>query len=321
MSENSHDYQVQTDVPVEQVTTTDAANAFDEKLIENQNAQHPNANDIENAQQTEETAASEPAAQQDDKFAAKFAKLSRREKDIRSRERELEDRLAQFEAKMAELEANKPTEPAKEPELPLEYRLKKNPLKTLEEIGYSYEDLTKMVLNDGEMSSDMQLNLMREEIERDYRTKFEELENKLAEKEKKEEEAEYDKVLNSFKSQINDVINNSDDYDLIQANDAHDLVYDVIESYYQENGSVLDTKEAADQVEQYLYEEHMKILEKSKKLGNWRADASERVAKTAGQSPTLSNSHSVQGTQNEPQKMLSREESIAQLANQIRWND
>lgn len=321
MSENAHDYQVSTDVPQEQVSIENVSNAIDEKLIETQRAQHPNANDIEN-EQSEQVEPDTQNEQENQKYNSKFAALSRKEKEIRLREQEVEHKLAEFEAKMAEFQTQNQAEPQAEPELPLEYQLKKDPLKTLETLGISYEDLTKMVLNDGEMSTDMQLRLMREEMERDYKSKFNELENKLTEKEKAEEEAKYNKVISDFKTDINQFVDGSEQYELIQANEAYDLVYDVIEQYYQENGRILDTAEAADQVEEYLTEELKKVLEKSKKLGNWKSEASQRVAENVTrQSPTLSNSHSVVGADKKTDNLLSREESIAKLAPLIKWED
>lgn len=320
MSDQSQDYQVSNEVPSENVNISNDAisNAMEEKLQEQQAAQTLNGNDIEKEQNEVEP---EQQNEEKDQFSSKFAALSRKEKDLRARERQMEERIAQFEARMAEMEAEKPAEPEAPAEPPLEYRLKKNPLKTLEEMGYTYEDLTKMVLNDGQMSTDMQMRLMREELENDYKSKYEELNNKLLEKEKAEEEAKYQETLNSFKADINDFVNSSDKYEFIQAHDAMELVYDVIEQYYEENGRILDTAEAADQVEQYLEEESMKLFEKSNKLKSRLTPAAAPQAKPSGQSPTLSNSHSASSTQTRSDKLLSREESIAQLAKQIRWED
>jgi len=205
-------------------------------------------------------------------------------------------------------------------ELPLEYRLRKNPIQTLEELGLPYEALTKMVLNDGEIPADMQMRLMREEIERDYQTKFEQLENKLTEKEKAEEEQKYNQTIENFKSEINEFVDSSEQYELIGANDAYDLVYEVIEQYYEENGRILDTAEAADQVEQYLEEELTKVLKKSKKLGSWRSEAASPAA-TPRQSPTLSNSLSAQGAPKVAGQKLSEEESFRNAASLIKWDD
>ncbi len=320
MSDDAHTYQVHAEVPQEQVTHTDVANAIDEKLIEQHAAQSLNANDIEREDKQEPESNEESA--QNDEFSSKFAALSRKEKAIREREREIEQKIAQFEERMASFEKPAVEEPAKEPEIPLEYRLKKNPLQTLEELGLSYEDLTKMVLNDGQLPADMQMKLMREELENDYRSKFEELETKLTEKEKAEEEAKYNETITQFKSDINEFVDGSENYELIQQSEAYDLVYDVIEQYYEENQRILDTKEAADQVEEYLEEEYGKILEKSKKLGARKLSAEQpQASKPAGQSPTLSNSQSVSGAQQRADRLLSREESLAALAPLIKWED
>lgn len=326
MSENSHSYQTSNEVPVEQVNHTDVANAIDEKMFESQNKQHLNSNDIEREQATEEQTEQqeEQKTDEDSKWDSKFAALSRKEREIRDRERQVESKIAEFEQKMAQLEQQmspSKEEPTEEQVAPLEYRIKKDPIKTLEEIGLPYETLTKLVLNDGQMPAEMQMKLMREELESDYKSKFEELNNKLLEKEKAEEEAKYNQVINGFKTEINDFVNSSESYELIQANDAHDLVYDVIEQYYQENGRILDTAEAADQVEQYLEEELQKVLKKSKKLGNWNSEAVKPAATTTTrQSPTLSNSLSAQGAP-KTEGTLSESESLARAASLIKWED
>jgi GTPase SAR1 family protein len=312
----------------ESLNDFEVSSAMDEKLQSDQAAQHPNANDIERElalqeEDLKETVEEETEEnQEDDKFSSRFAALSRKEKDIRSRERDLEDKIAQFEARMQELEQSQaPQVEEKEPEIPLEYKLKKNPLEALSELGLTYEKLTELALNDGKLTPDMQMQLMREEIEKDYKSKFDELQNKLLEKEKQEEEAKYETAINQFKSEINDFVDGSEEYELIQANDAYDLVYDVIEEYYQENGRILDKKEAADQVEQFLEEEAQKLFEKSNKLKSRLTGVSKPATQPPRQSPTLSNSHAVKGTQTESQRLLSREESIARLAPMIKWED
>lgn len=304
--ENAHSYQAE--VPVEQVETTSndqISNAFAEKQTEE-------------TQQHVQEQSQEPQQQEPDEFASKFAALSRKEKDLRERERQMEQRIQEYEAKMQQLQQPEPE--AKEPELPLDYRIKKNPIAELEKLGLTYEDLTQMVLNDGKPSTDLQLKLMREEIERDYESKYKQLEDRLLEKEKQEEEANYQTTLNTFKSEIKSHIDQSEEYELIREQDAYDLVYDVIQDFYNENGSILDTTEAAKQVENYLEEEARKLFEKSKKIKSWMQPQSSQPAPRQD-SPTLSNSSAATGTYQTSNKLLSREDSIAQLAKQIKWND
>ena len=84
---------------------------------------------------------------QDSEFDRKFAALSRKEKALRDRELELDKKYGN-----------------KEKELPLERRIRANPLKALEELGLDYDKLTELALNDGRLTPDMQMKLMREEL-------------------------------------------------------------------------------------------------------------------------------------------------------------
>lgn len=254
-------------------------------------------------------------------FSKKFAALSRKEKDLRSRESEYDSKMAELQAKIDAMEAEKNAEPEVEPELPLEYRLKRNPLKTLEELGYDLNSITEMALNDGQLSPERRMELMKEDIENDYKKKYEQLEERLNEKEKQEEEKKYEATINNFKNEIKEFVSaDSEAYELIQANDATELIYDVIEEHHKDTSRILGMKEAADAVESFLEEEAKKFLnlKKFSKLQGSNEETEEPT--TERQSPiTLSNDHSA-ASQNKADKKLSREESIAQAASMIKWN-
>ena len=314
MSDNSHDYQL-GDVPTENVTHEEVSDAISEKFSDSITTDTGNLE-----HQAAEEATEEPKEDQgdSDQFSSKFAALSRKEKEIRARERNIEDKIAQFEAKMAELEAAKqPKEEVKE-ELPLDYRLKRDPIGTLEELGLTYEQLTNIVLNDGKLPDETKINLLKEDIEKDYKSRFEELESKLLEKERAEEEKKYTEVIDNFKEDIQSQINSSEEYDLIKHQEAYDLVYDLIEEYYQENNKILEVKEAAEQVEAYLEQEVKFLMENSSKVASWTSKT-EEPPKQPRQSPTLSNSQAVPGEPKNGGKLLSREDSLRELSKQIKW--
>ena len=273
----------------------------------------------------QEKAAEEASEPEEDKFASKFAALSRRDKELREREAEINNKLALLEEKFAALE--NPSEPEKEPELPLEYRLKSNPLETLKEMGLGYDKLTELALNDGKLTTDMQMQLMREELESKFGSELERLQNELAEKEKAQEEQKYEEVVNNYMNELTEFVNTDQKYELIRANDSVDLVYDVIEDYYNETGRILDMNEAADQVEAYLEEELDRIVNNTQKLqekfGLTKAEAEKIVEaqeqKSSNDSPTLSNTHStVVSKQGSPK---TRDESLLAAASLLKWND
>lgn len=250
-----------------------------------------------------------------DKFASKFAALSRKEKALRDKEADYESRLQEMQRKLEEYESKK--EP--EPEVDWQSLLRKDPLRALEDIGLGYDKLTELALNDGKLTPEMQLKAMREDIEGDYKKKFEELESRLNEKEQQEEEAYYDQIQQNFLGEIGDFLDNSgEDYELIQASDSNELVYDVIEEHYNETGRVLEIKEAADAVESYLEEEAQKLM-KLKKLSS-RLGVNPTELEEPDSQVTLSNNHAAQVVHENAQRMLSNEESKVRAAKMLQWD-
>jgi hypothetical protein len=241
---------------------------------------------------------------QDSEFDRKFAALSRKEKALRDRELELDKKYGN-----------------KEKELPLERRIRANPLKALEELGLDYDKLTELALNDGRLTPDMQMKLMREELENDYKDKFNSLEERLNTKEKMEEEAKYDAVKQGFVGEINSFISeNKSDFEYVAHNDATDVVYDVIEEHYNETGRILDIKEAVEAVESYLEEEAEKLLNLGKVKNRLTSMRDEYEQPQRQSQTTLSNAHSAQANERVARK-LSDEESKSAMAKMLQWDE
>ena len=287
-----------------------------------ENNSHEHLNDVVSNQDSTESAAEEveqslEAAQepeQNDDFSRKFAALSRREKEIRAKEAEYEQRIAELEQRFVA------QEPQKETEIPFDVRLRQNPLKALESVGLSYDKLTELALNDGKLTPEMQMKLMREELETDYKSKFEDLENRLVEKEKGLEEQRYEDIKLGFQNEIESFVNsNGEEYELIKANDANDVVYEVIEEHYNETGKILDIKEAAEAVESYLEEEATKLLQLSKVRSKFNPGDNEQEPQRQSQ-VTLSNAHSAQANERVARK-LSDEESKSAMAKMLQWDE
>jgi hypothetical protein len=263
-------------------------------VVVNQEAEQPAQNEVEETAQSRDT----------EQFDSKFAALSRREKALREREAELEQRYGN-----------------REKEVPLEYKLKQNPLKALEEMGLSYDKLTELALNDGQLTPDMQMKLMRDELEDDYRSKFEALEKRLNDKEVADEESRYNSVKENFMGEIDYFVkNNKDSYEFVDHNQAKEVVYDVIEEHYNETGRILDIKDAVDAVESYLEEEAEKLFQLNKIKSRFEPNRTPEPEETPRQSQTtLSNAHSAQA-QERVARTLSDEESKREIAKLLRWN-
>jgi hypothetical protein len=254
----------------------------------------------------------------DDQFASKFAALSRREKELRDRQAEIEAKYNEYEAWKAEREAEANN---KEPELPLEYRLKKDPLNALAELGLSYDKLTELALNDGKLTPDMQMELMKRELEEQYNSKFETLKEELESYKAQQEEAKYEETINGFMNELTEFVNNGDNsYDLIRATDAVDLVYEEIENHYNNTGEILEMDKAAEAIEAQLREEYEQMLAKNAEKFGYTKAQQEAIERKISSTPTLSNSQTSTVSTN-GERPLSNEESKAAAANLIKWMD
>lgn len=243
----------------------------------------------------------------DDVFSKKFAALSRKEKQIKSQEKALELRMKEIEAKEAKALASSSD---------ISERLKKEPLKLLEESGLSLQQLAEMALNDGKPTAEMIIS----DKEKAIQARIDALEQKLQQKEREAEESRLEQAISGFKTQIKDVISKNDNYELIRAQGADDLVYDVISAHHEETGEILDINKAADLVESHLLEEVKKHLNLSKIKGLLQPTppVQQKVAPPALK--TLTNSSAATAT-TVARRPLSNEESIAQAAQLIKWID
>lgn len=242
-----------------------------------------------------------------DQFASKFAALSRKEKALRDRESEYESKFEEMERRLEEYETN-----SQEPEVDWEHLLRNDPLGALEEAGLGYDKLTELALNDGRLTPDMQMSAMREEIERDYKRKFEDLEERLQAKEEAEVEEYYNNVQDNFQEEIGSFVSQNE-YELINASEANGLVYDVIEEHYNDTGRILDMKEAADAVESYLEDEAMKLMRLNKISSRFGINPPE-LEEMMDSQVTLSNDHAAHVNYEGANRMLSDDESKAKAA-------
>lgn len=285
----------------------------------------------------EETPAAEaaPAAEptpepaKPDQFGAKFAALSRKEKQIRDARKQFEAERAAWAAEKATAEA----ETAKYKSLP--ERMKKEPLKVMEEHGLTFQQLAEMMLNDGKPTTDMVMSERDEKIQKQLK----DLQDKIEAKEKAETERKYEETLQNFVADLTEFVNTNEEYELIQANDGVQLVYQVIEDYYNEqlqtyideHGEdpdaetrktfILSNKDACNAVEEHLLSEAKKHLElkKIKKLTQPTTPPAEATAPKKTAAPTLSNAQAAQAP-SKGQRKLSDEESRREAAKLIKWN-
>ena len=292
---------------------------MEESLVPNSELNNTPATGTEIAPENLEAAKTPaPIENPDDRFAAKFAALSREKKkmqaqadsiakraqEVEAKEKQMQERIAQLEQEAKQYQSK--YERLKTPE---------SALRALEEEGLDFEKLTKMQLNEQNPTPEMLVKRLEAQMDQKYAKKLEELEAKLAEKDQKAQNDQIEAAKAGFVSRIEAAVaNNPEKYEFINYNKATDLVYNVVEEYYNTHKRVLSEEEACDMVETHL-ENEAKKLTSLKKLQ--AASAPTKPTATKG-APTLSNSLAQEIPKNGPKK-LSTEESLREAAKLIRW--
>lgn len=256
----------------------------------------------------------------DDRFASKFAALARKEKEIQAAKRLQDEQMAEFKsqqeqiAKMkAEIEAEKTSWKSK---------FKTNPLKALEEEGFSFQDLNDIALNNSNPTTEMQLKRFKEEMDDKYSRELTELKRQLQEKEETEAKSNLERQQIAYKNSLAESIDKDPEkyeFSNIYKESAVSLAYDVTEQYYNDYNKVLSPTEALDLVEQY-YEDEARKVSSAKKLAAKTVETSKAPASQGGkkESVTISNSMAAEVPRN-GSRNLSREESLAEAAKLIRY--
>lgn len=317
----SNEIQVSPVVDAPQAVSTESALETSDALNAVISAASGEAAEVPKAEEAPK--AEEP---KDDKFAAKFAALSKKEKQLRTQEKAMQQRLKDMEAKF------KAQEEQLRPFMSLKDSASKDPavlFENLKAAGLTEQQIIEKYILKQEPTPEQKQNDIMQQLQKEIealktervREKEEAQQNEAKSKERTQQQAKenYVKYLNDF------VAKNVEAYELIHKNDAADLVYDVIEEHYnlteQENGAgkgvILTEKDAADRVEEFLLEQAKKLIE-SNKLRQFVGTRTPTPEPKKGQSATLSNSIA-QKVPSKSEPFLSDAESKRQMAAMIKF--
>ncbi len=248
-----------------------------------------------------------PPDPEQEKFASRFAALSRKEKELQQRERSFKEnqaKLAAYEQALA--------------------KAKENPLQYLQAAGLTLEQALEQIINqDKEPTEQDRVQAIEKKIA-DYENQQRELAIRAQQHKKQQELNAIHEDLSKF------VTDNSEQFELVREYNAIPDVWAVIErTFIETQGKVLLTKEQACQaVEEQIYEEKKQEAERLariKKLakqmpltsaGHVEDSNPKSVSKQV--SPTLTNNS---GATTTPKKFKTREESLAAAAKLLKWNE
>lgn len=242
------------------------------------------------APEAPKAAAEAPQASQEKQapsLSSQYAQLARREKMLRAREAELK----------RQMEASKPVQEAPKQEFDKSSYisredLKKNPFKTLQELGITYDQVTQEALN-APSAETIQLMNRIAELEAKISKQAEAVESTKKTWEQQQEES-YKQALNQLKHQVTKLVTGNDDFEMINVTGSTSDVVELIERTFKEEGYVMDVTEAAKEIEEYLAEEALKLAKAKKVYGKLNPPSPEKKVESPSQKST------VQDTQKQP---------------------
>ena len=233
-----------------------------------------------------------PAAANTEKLSPKLHGLLQREKSALQREQAVKAREAEISEKLARLEQ-------------FESAKGTSPLEALKLLGYSYEDLTKATLADGNLPADVQVKKVEEKLN-SFLEGQEKAALTAAQKEKEDAVRQEQEMTETFQGEIATFLKeNADRYEFIAFEEEQQLVYDVIDEHYKRTqadktakaeaggfdvsdirGDVMTIADASDKVEQWLEQRDIKRKELKKSKALWAMRPNTAQAASTASKPT-----------------------------------
>lgn len=225
---------------------------------------------------------------------------------------QLQKKEAALQKKMQEIqEARKQVEEFQQ----FKSQVKTNPLKALEALGLTYEEVTDFIANGYEPSPDAKYK----ELEERFEKKFKEKEEQEAKRRDLEVEYQVKKYKDSLFAHIEA---NSEKYELINLEGEQESVWELMDAWYTKHNEILDWDKAAEMVESHLEEQLKEKLNKAKKLQNLVGQPKQVAGKPQASTPrTISSSSMLSGSSSPNNKRLTEEESLNLAAQLLKWEE
>lgn len=262
-----------------------------------------------------------------DKFASKFAALTRKEKEFnekfKSKETEYAQKLADIEAKSVKL---KPYEE-------LDAEISTNKRKALDFLlskGLTVDEIGEMLMDEANPDPETKLKRSMSETESKLMKEIQALKQSLEDKEinkknaeEEEEKKRHETIVKGVMADLTEFVNKNEDYELIKSYNSVDMVYSVMNEHYQEQVKkgipdqlikILTYKEACDAVEAHLDDQVKTVYEAKRAKQAPKKEEVKEPKTTQTLSNTLSSEVPVSG-----ERQLSKEEKMKEAAKMLRW--
>jgi len=263
---------------------------------------------------TDTTETSEPAAEVpakvEEPISSQYAVLARKEKALRQRDAQLRQREAAIRASEAASKA--PATPSFDASKYVSKEdLLKDPFGVLGTTGLSYEQLTERLLNAPSPEQQKQQEYTRK-LEARLAALEEEQGNSKKTFEQREQESRKQAVT-QIRNEVKKLVIADPTFETIKETNSYNDVVELIEQTFDKDGILLTVEEAAQQVEDYLMEEAMKLA-KIKKIQQRLAPPAAAASKPAPQQQLKTLTNSVSSSR----QLSAKERAILAFKNELK---
>lgn len=245
-------------------------------------------------------------------LSRQFAQLAKQEKLLRAKALQQDQAI---KAKEAEIAAREAALAAKEQEYQTNYipkdRLKTNTLQALADAEISYDELTRQLMESA-TPMDPRVASTIAKLE----AKIQSLETASEESQKSfksTQQQAYDAAVKQIKAEVSQLVQNDPNYETIKATGSSKDVVDLIVRTFNEDGVLLSVEEAANEVENYILEEAIKLSKLSKVAKKVQASASPKPQAIPPTQPTQSQTPGIKTLTNKvasTRQLTARERAI-----------
>jgi len=231
------------------------------------------------------------APEQPDKASQEWAKLARQERQLRQKAKEQDQKFRQREEaiKAREAEASSKADLYQKGYVSYD-KLKNDPLGVLGEAGVSYDEIANQIINPSKIDPRLQAHIDK------LQAKIESLEKATMEGNErvtKQQQDSYNAAVKQIEMDVRNLVKSDPNFETVAKTNSTKDVVELITKTYEKDGILLTVEEAANEVENYLIDEAMKLtrIEKIKRRLQPTANSTE-VKKTAQTADTKGNAQS-----------------------------
>lgn len=204
---------------------------------------------INTVESTEAAEATTPKV--DEALSPKFAALARKERALRAQAQQLKAQADALKMKESEYQTSYISK------ADLQKRLADDPMSFINEHGLSWDQITQAALN--QSPQDTQIKALKAEIEA-LRNDQNTVKTTMNDQQTKA----YEQAVNQIRNDAKMLVHSDSKFETIKETRSEEAIVTLIEETFKADGTLLSVDEAAEQVENYLIEEGMKMARLNK---------------------------------------------------------